>query len=46
MTRRDELVFGLRRGLKEGFKLILGIALAPFATMRAFVRHDLPIHHR
>lgn len=46
MTRREDFMFGLKRGLKEGFKLILGIAVAPFAAMRSFVRHDLPIHHR
>lgn len=46
MTRRQDLVFGIRNGLKEGFRLILWILLAPFAAMRAFVRDDLPIHHR
>lgn len=46
MTRRQAFWFGLKRGLKNGFKLVLGIAIAPFAAMRSFVRHDLPMHHR
>lgn len=41
MTFRQAFV----SGFKDAIRLGLFIAVAPFAQMRAFVRHDLPSHH-
>lgn len=45
LVDRQEFVSGFKIGLKEGFQLILSLAVAPFSVMRTFVRHDLPSHH-